>query len=249
MKTNSINCFNLNRLDKSFKLFIYIFLLLFMFNSTFERANAETPSLKGKIYYSGEPLWEVTNIEPAFWFSNEDIGKTVSGTAVYDKGNFEVFGLPPGNYIIGTDVDLNQTNPMSYPGDLRSWDKFSISSELPAQIKIDLSKLIHLVKPADNNQQVSNRDVKCEEKTSHDGPVTFEWLPIAQDTYYDYKIQKSICKPFSYEEVIASGTIKETKVTVELESSDPNNNYIFTVGARKKGKKIGFIWNYYFRVN
>jgi len=167
--------------------------------------------------------------------------------------------LLPENYGISTNVDFNSSNPFAYPGDLRSWDGFNIPTNNTGQVTIDLAQLIHLIKPVDNNKPIYNWHAKCEEKTSHDGTITFEWNPLATDTYYEYKVRKSICDPFAYGEVIASGTIQETKVTIDLEpSSSTNNIYIFTLSARKDGKHIGFFmvhgdtgglgWDYRFRV-
>lgn len=218
---------------------------------------AEAPSVKGKLKFDGEVLWEISRVEPSFWFRNEDTGKVATGVVEYEKGEYEVYGLGPGNYGVAINVDLNPENPRTYPGDLRAWRKFSVSRGQTTRLNVDLSKLIHLVKPEDNGKAIPNWGAECQSKTSFDSPVRFEWKPIAEGAYYDYKVTKSTCSPFTYGEVVASGTTKDTRIEISLEPNRDNDIYRFTLGARKDGRRIGSLmthggsghgWDYRFRI-
>lgn len=218
---------------------------------------AETPSVKGKLKFDGELLWDVSRVEPRFWFRNEGTGKVAGGVAEYNKGNYEVFGLESGNYGMSVTVDLNPENPPTYPGDLRSFRRFSVTEGKTTRLNVDLAKTIHLIKPEDNGQAIPNWGAKCKEKTSFKGPVTFEWESVADGVYYDYKVTKPSCEPFTFGEAVESGTTKETQVTIPLDRSGSNDIYRFTLSARKDGRTIGMLmthggsghgWDYRFRV-
>lgn len=215
------------------------------------------PSVAGKLKYDGDLLWDISRVEPRFWFRNNDTNKVAGGDAEYLKGKYEMHGLMPGNYGMAVNVDLNPENPLMYPGDLRAFRSFSVSRKGTTRLNVDLTKLIHLTKPVDNAVALTGWGLKCENKTVIKGPVTFEWEPITKGAYYNYKISKATCKPFKFGEVVASGTTQETQLMISLPVNSRNTVYRFTLNARKDGRAIGSFmthgdnghsWDYRFRV-
>ncbi len=217
----------------------------------------ETLAVKGILEFDNELLSDISRVEPRFWFRNEATGKVAGAVAEYKAGEYEVYGLEPGNYGMSINVDLNPANPLMYPGDLRTWKTFSVSEKNPTRLNLNLTKLIYLIKPVDNGRQIPGWGGKCQNTPSISGPVTFEWKPLADNVYYDYSISKPTCKPFSFGKAIASGSTQDTKVTIPLEASSSNSIYLFKLNARKDGRTIGSLmthggnghgWDYRFKV-
>lgn len=236
---------------------IIIGVVVTVFGVRVSLVSAETPSVRGKLKYDGEVLWKLSRVEPRFWFRNEDTGKVAGGAAKYEEGTYEVYGLGPGNFGMAINVDLNPENPSSYPGDLRAFRRFSVNKGQPTRLDVDLTKLIHLTKPEDNGEPIPNWGARCTDKTSFKGELRFAWEPIAEGAYYDYKITKATCSPFSYGDAVASGTTKNTYAIVNLEESGDNDIFIFYLSARKDGRRIGSLmthggrghgWDYRFRI-
>ena len=219
---------------------------------------AETPALKGMLKFNGKLLWDVSHVEPRFWFRNEDTGKVAAGVAEYNRGKYEVFGLTPGNYGVSVTVNLNSENPPTYPGDLRTFQRFAVASNKTTRLNLDLAKTIRLIKPEDNDQPIPNWGAKCTSKTSFKGPVIFfKWKPIAEGASYNYQVTKPRCKPFTFGDVVKSGTTKETQIVIPLDINGENDIYRFTLKAHKNGRTIGSLmthgasghgWDYRFRV-
>lgn len=216
-----------------------------------------TPVLKGRIKHDGELVWNISKTSPKFWFRNEKTGQSADGYAEYKEGHYEVSGLSPGRYGMSVFIDLNSENPREYPGDLRTWTGFDVTDNGTTTKDVNLTKLIHMVKPQDNGKEMEKWGAKCEEKISFKGPVVFEWKPVAEGVTYDYSISRGTCKPFSYGKRIVSAKTRDTQITIPLGTSRANEIYFFQVKARKGGRTIGTLmthgsnghgWDYRFRV-
>ena len=219
---------------------------------------AFTPVLKGRILHDGELVWNISKAQPKFWFRNEDTGKGADGFAEYNQGHYEVSGLGPGRYGMSVFIDLNSENPREYPGDLRTWTGFKVTDNGPTIKDVNLTKLIHMVKPQDNGKEIPKWGAKCEERILLKGPVVFEWKPVVEGVTYGYSINKGTCKPFSYGKRIVSAKTRGTQVTIPLGASGANELYFFKLKAVKDGRTIGTLmthgerghgWDYRFKVN
>jgi hypothetical protein len=211
----------------------------------------------GHLYFDGKPIGNFSNVQPHFWFRNEDTGKAVSAEAEYKNGMFSFIGLPPGTYGVQTTVDASMNNPSIYPGDYYAWTQFTVREKNNPQLKIDLKRVIHLTSPENNNVSMPNWTIEISKMTVlQDGKVKISWDSLGENVFYDYKISQ-VASPYKFIGIAASGTITETSVIVNLPSNSKDEYYLLTVEARKDGRQIGLLmthgaggmgWDYRFRV-
>ena len=214
-------------------------------------------TVRGKVLFDGKPITEVTSMQPEFWFRDETKGTEVSAETVYSNGEFEIRGLAPGQYGISLQFDKNQSNPLSYPGDLRAWQKFSVTEKSNSIIQVEPLQLIHMVKPDDNGKVLRDWGRCCETgKPAHPGKLKLQWTSLGENVFYDYTISRLGC-PYQTLDSAASGTTQETSIELNLPRSNSNEYYLLTVYARKDGRQIGMLmthgangygWDYRFRV-
>ena len=69
------------------------------------------PVIEGRLLFAGKPISEITDVEPTFWFRNEDTGQKQSARTTYRNGAFSIDELPAGNFGIGVNLDANDQNP------------------------------------------------------------------------------------------------------------------------------------------
>ncbi len=213
---------------------------------------------RGSIFFDGQQISDITNVRPSFWFRDETKGSLVTAEAFYSNGEFEFRGLPPGTYGASIQLDTNEKNPSSFPGDLRAWQQFAVVQDADTVMRVDLLKIIHIVKPEDNNLVLRNWNRCCEDgKPLHTRDFHLEWTSLGKDVFYDYKINRLIC-PYQAVESVASGTTDQTSVKLNLPSSKPKEYYLLELYARKEGRRIGMLmthganghgWDYRFRTD
>ena len=216
------------------------------------------PVIRGRLFFVGRPITDFTSYEPTFWFRNEDTGKEQSGRVKYENGTFEIYGLPPGNFGVSVNIDVNMQNPWSYPGDFRVWKPFSIIEGENPELELELLQIIRLTSPQDNDTVMDKWGVECMEKISFHSPVTFRWEAQDNEGYYDYQVTRMDClNNYNSAGTVAEGTITDTDVTLDLPPSQENEVYGFHLYARKEGRRIGMLmthgpngygWDYRFRV-
>jgi serine/threonine protein kinase len=216
------------------------------------------PAIRGRIMFDGRPVSMLTRIEPSFWFRNEAKGTAESAHAEYRDGRFLIRSLPEGRMGMSINLDLNQENPWSYPGDLRSWTTFQVRETDNPELVVHMRKIIRLIHPQDNGTVMDRWGAPCMEKIAFTSPVTFEWEPLAPDVYYDFSITRMDClNHYISNGTVAGKTVKETKITIGLPESKENECYGFHITARKEGRRIGMLithggngygWDYRFRV-
>ena len=166
-----------------------------------------------------------------------------------------VSGLPVGEFGMNVQFDLNMANPISYPGDLRSWQTFSVSGSYDPEILVEMRQII-LSRPQDNGAPMSGWNAECEGKPEHPAPVVIEWEPLGAEAAYDYEISRVKC-PYADMSAVTAGTVTGTRVTLDLPPSRKQEYYLLTLGARRRGRPIGMLmthgarghgWDYRFRV-
>jgi serine/threonine protein kinase len=214
-------------------------------------------NVQGHLYFDGDPIAEYSKVQPNFWFRDEDSGKGISAEAEYKDGMFSFVGLPPGTYGVQTTVDAAMNNPSMYPGDYYAWTQFIVRPNNNPQLRIDLKRVIHLTSPENNNVAMPNWTIEPSKMTLlPDGKVKISWDSIAENVFYDYKISQ-MGAPYKFLSTVASGTITENSVIVDLPSNSQNEYYLLTIEARKEGRQIGLLmthgaggmgWDYRFRV-
>jgi serine/threonine protein kinase len=214
-------------------------------------------TVRGKVLFDGKPITEITSMQPKFWFRDERKGTEVSAETVYSNGEFEIRGLPPGQYGMSLQFDTNQSNPISYPGDLRAWDRFSVGEKSNSSLQIEPLQIIHMVKPEDNGKVLRDWSRCCEAgKPAHPGTFKLQWTSLGENVYYDYTVSRLGC-PYQTLDSAASGTTQETSIELNLPRNNSDEYYLLTVYARKDGRKIGMLmthgangygWDYRFRI-
>lgn len=216
-------------------------------------AHAATASVVGQLLFEKQLI--LTSVKPRFWFRNEITNQIVSPQVDVSQGQFQIFGLPPGNYGVSVSIDLNQTNPPDMPGDLTAWKQFSVNPGIVTKLDIPFTKLMHLISPADNAKFVKGSS--CDEGNVHTSPIKVAWEPIAEDALYDYLVMTADCKPFRYRNEVASGSTSDLSALVNLPPNKWNQMYLLKIGARRNGAYIGSLqvyganfygWDYRFRI-
>jgi serine/threonine protein kinase len=211
----------------------------------------------GHLYFDGKPIGNFSNVQPNFWFRDEDTGKVISAEAEYKDGIFRFVGLPAGTYGVQTTVDASMNNPSMYPGDYYAWTQFTVRANNNPQLRIDLKRVIHMTSPENNNVAMPNWTIEPSKMTLlPNGKVKITWDSLGENVFYDYKVSQ-MAAPYKFLSAVSSGTINETSVIVDLPSNSQDEYYLLTIEARKVGRQIGLLmthgaggmgWDYRFRV-
>ena len=214
--------------------------------------------VRGRLTFDGRPLSEITRTTPHFWFRNEEKNIVEEPIVEYDAGRFTIRDLPIGRMGMSTNVDLNSENPVSYPGDLRSWTPFEVKETDNVDVEVNMQEVIHLVEPQDNGAVMDHWGVACKDMMLLPSPVRFVWDSMGPDVSYRIRITSMEC----LDTYRFRGTVVETKVasnayTADLPPSKEDECYLFHLYAAKNGRTIGTLmthgkhgmgWDYRFRV-
>lgn len=211
--------------------------------------------IQGTLHVDGTPLDKISTQRPRFWMRDENSGKEVSPQFKYRLGAFAINGLPPGNYGLNVTLDAAEENPPQYPGDLRVWKTFVYNGKDPVELNLGMMRVLHLLKPQDNNQKMPGWNQACEGKVDLSGPTTFAWESLGAEIHYDYEVLQVIC-PYQSASAVTSGSVTTTEVRLDLPLSPPNTFYMFKLTARHHGEQMGILmthganghgWDYRFR--
>ena len=216
------------------------------------------PVIEGRLLFAGKPITEITNVEPTFWFRNEDTGQKQSARATYRNGMFSFYELPPGNFGVSVNIDANSQNPWSYPGDYRTWKPFTVQEGKNPELDVSLLQIIRLTAPQDNNTVMEKWGAECMQKITHKSPVTFQWESVGGYVMYEYRITRMDCaNNYNSAGTVAEDTVSSTELTINLPPSLDNECYGFHLYARRNDQRIGMLmthgsngdgWDYRFRV-
>ena len=212
---------------------------------------------EGNITFSNQPIHNLTDAKPSFWFRNEDTGKQANPDRVdYSNSHFQIFGLTPARYGMSVSVDANPTNRKSYPGDYRTFKTFDVKDNGTSKLEIRLSKIIRLLQPQDNNTAMKGWDERVD-KIAWQSPVTFEWGEIAEDVVYAYSVSLIQSKPWKQLKTLEVGETSETKIEFHLPTNQPEQYYLFSLHAFHNGMQVGMLmthgnggygWDYRFKI-
>ena len=172
-------------------------------------------------------------------------------------GSLSLLNIPYGTFSASIRVDANKENPPLYPGDYRANIHFSVTASTSSIVKVPMERIIHLIKPQDNNVPMTGWDLPCKDKISYTSPVLFMWEPMGKGVTYTYTITTTRCNPFKQMETVAGDTTSKTQVLLSLPPSKPAEYYLLKIFAYKNGQRIGslmthgsngFSWDYRFRI-
>jgi hypothetical protein len=212
---------------------------------------------EGNISFTGIPIQNLTDSKPTIWFRNEETGKRVKPKRIrYKKGYFQVFGLTPAKYGILVNVDANQDNPRSYPGDYRKFTTFDVHPEETSKVEVSLAKIIHLRRPQDNNKIMVGWDEPVN-KIAWQSPVVFEWDNLGDGTLFVYSIKLVQSNPWKILDGLEVGETSDTRVEFNLPVSQPGQFYQFDLYGSRYSERMamlitrgnhGYGWDYRFKI-
>ena len=202
-----------------------------------------------QVLFDGQPF--VPRVPPQF--SCLDVGQ--------DKWiNCDIFPNPdgpgylmtrpvPGLYHLHIEIDENKNNPARYPGDYDVFHEFSVPPDSPVLLNVDVSKLIHLNAPWDNNQPLDGMLTNpASKKNFFTTPlisvppktkVTFSWDSVVPGAEYDYVVLLTRDSPYQRVGDIVRGKTNSTVVTLNLPATPPGHYLEFSVAAHHNGRLVG----------
>jgi hypothetical protein len=152
----------------------------------------------------------------------------------------------PGEYTLHVKIDENKKNPARFPGDYDLFYAFEVTADAPAELNIDLPRLMRVKAPWDNDRDLNGMLARpWSEKPgftiSRSGvaTVTFEWDAVVPDAEYTYSIVTARNDPYLEGAEILRGTTTRTKLTVQLPPSPPDHYFRFGISARKDERLVG----------
>ena len=159
-----------------------------------------------QLLFDGEPLVVAATPEFACLDRTRDkwIGCRIEREA---DGNRYVLARPaPGEYTLHIKIDENTKNPARFPGDYDVFYPFEVTAATPAELRVDVPKLIRVTAPWDNDRDLNGMLAKpWSEKPGFriSGPsasgvaaVTFDWDSIVPGAEYHYIITTARNDPY-----------------------------------------------------
>ena len=222
-------------------------------------------TLKGLLHYLGTPMFQITDITPSFFITNEiswQIYEQAEATYNTENGNYEISNLDSDSLKIGIQISFNITGTRAtLPGNYRVWkvvDVETLSEAARNAYDIELNMLIHLIAPWDNN----NIELGIGSYQYHSAPLLFEWDAVTGATNYSISIEKmrDSDHPEGYgtiETTLSEGELLETSFLVDLEQNGEYEHYEFEVTGYDNDSRIahymttyinGVGWDYRFKV-
>ena len=199
-----------------------------------------------QLLFDGEPL-QVT-AEPEFACldrtRNTWIGCRIQRET--DGTSYLLSRPAPGEYTLHVKIDENTKNPGRFPGDYDVFYPFEVTAAGPAELNIDLPRLMRVKAPWDNDRDLNGMLARpWSEKPgftiSRSGvaTVTFEWDAVVPGAEYSYSIVTARNDPYLEGPEILRGTTTRTKLTVQLPPSPPDHYFRFGITARKDERLVG----------
>jgi tetratricopeptide (TPR) repeat protein len=174
--------------------------------------------------------------------------------------------LEPGAYRMHVGIDENPNNPRRYPGDYEAQVPFEITETGPERLVVDLPRLIHLLRPGDNDRALEGMLTGCATQPTFEtpraswGPVaTIEvaWAPVVAGAEYRYTVFTASCAHAGTRREVVRHATGATAIALDLSPSAADEYYVFRVEAWNGGRLVGDLythdggthsWNYRFRV-
>ena len=182
------------------------------------------------------------------------------------RGTWRLERPAPGRYRLHVSIDENPANPRRYPGDYETHLWFEVTATEPQRLVVDLPRLIHLTRPADNARSLEGMLTGCATQPRFEtrrhawtpaAAIEVAWAPILAGAEYRYSVSTFACDPAGFKHDVASGSTEGTALTLTLPPSAEGEHYVFRVEAWHAGRLVGDFythdagthsWNYRFRV-
>ncbi len=218
--------------------------------------------VSGTILFNGRPLSEYTDKTPQIWAASGEDGSYPSTNISYDNstGEYEIRGLPPGEYYVGFYVDVSQPfdGQLGMPLDLLNWKTLKVPDEQTVfEFDIDLPRVIRLNRPVDSINGLTNEE---DPAVYPAGPLEIAWDPIEEANSYEVRIEKN-WPDNQYAEgplVDFNETVLSTSLEVNLPISDADEWYELSVYAYDSDGRVvgqlvieeegGYVFRYQFRI-
>jgi tetratricopeptide (TPR) repeat protein len=226
-------------------------------------ASAQIPV---ELRFDGEPF--ESTAPPEFTCFDEAGGRWVGCPVARAeaRGGWRLQRPAPGRYRLHVSIDENPINPRRYPGDYEGHVSFEATDTEPRRLLVDLARLIHLTRPADNGRALEGMLTGCATQPrfptrrhawTPSAVLEVAWAPIVADAEYRYSIATFECDPPVFRREIASGRTAGTSLSLTLPPSAPGEHYALRLEAWRDNRLIGDFythdagthsWNYRFRV-
>ena len=218
--------------------------------------------VSGTILFNGRPLSEYTDKTPQIWAASGEDGSYPSTNISYDNstGEYEIRGLPPGEYYVGFYVDVSQPfdGQLGMPLDLLNWKTLKVPDEQTVfELDIDLPRVIRLNHPVDSINGLTNEEDPAVQPA---GPLQIAWDPIEEADSYRVQIVKNWPgEQYAKDPQEDFGeTVVATNLEVNLPISDAGEWYELSVYAYDSDGRVvgqlvseeegGYVFHYEFRI-
>ncbi|MEM8934204.1 MAG: hypothetical protein AAGE94_23625, partial [Acidobacteriota bacterium] len=210
---------------------------------------------EGLLLVDGRPLSDVTPAIADVWTKDRKNNSFPGGRVEIDGATVRLYGLQPGSYYAGIEVDADPSNPERYPGDLTGSYHFEVEAGTVSELAIPLVWTLHLVEPIDNNQPQKVFTRPCEDALKLSPAARFAWqVPGAGPTVtierpatgveYTYRVHRVSCDPWQRLDVVAEGKTRETAIDLWLPPSAAGEVYSFTLGAHSEDVGVGQLMSF-----
>jgi tetratricopeptide (TPR) repeat protein len=200
---------------------------------------------------------------------SDTLGRWVSCRVQKDaaSGAYLVERLAPGSYRMHVSIDENAANPRRFPGDYEAQLPFDVAATGPERLTVDVARLIHVTRPADNGRSLEGMLLGCATQPRFDTPrlswrptaeIDFAWEPIVDGAEYRYSVAVASCGTPYRERPVLSRTTGAAAMTLTLPPSAEGEYYVVRLEAWKGGRVVGALythdggahsWNYRVRVH
>lgn len=222
-----------------------------------------TPSseegIRFQLMHAGEPIKMLTTVAPTFSIWDESRKNPKYGTRYHPGENTYSFsGLAEGQYSVNISIDANRGNPGNYPGDFRGSFRYPVMNGLNTIIPVHMEKLIHLVKPQDNQFPLAPWGSSCNQVLTITPKTVLEWESLGPNVHYTFDVRRTVCEPFSWKESVLNQRVMDNRVALDLPVNKPGEMYTLTLKAHTTGGLPvgtlmthglnGYSWDYRFRI-
>jgi hypothetical protein len=210
-------------------------------------AAAAAQDIPIQLLFDGQPL--VVTATPEFACLDRTHDKWI-GCRIQPEPDSKRYVLSrpePGEYTLHVKIDENKKNPARFPGDYDVFFPFEVTASTPAELNIDVPRLIRVTAPWDNDRDLNGMLARpwSEKPALRISPqsgmatVTFEWEAVADDAEYSYSITTARNDPYIEGPEVARGTTNSTRLTLRLPQSPAEHYFRFGISAKRDGRLVG----------
>lgn len=216
--------------------------------------------------FDGRPLEPTAPPEFTCFSATANRGVSCAVQRGEGPGSWVLEGLEPGRYRLHVSIDENPLNPRRFSGDYEAQHRFEVTERGPERLTVDMVRLIHLMRPGDNDRPLEGLLTSCATQPVFETPrhswgptasIEFAWEAIVPGAEYRVSVTAVSCsRPDRQREVLSTVT-GATAVTLDLPPSAGDEQYYFWIAAWRDGRLVGDLythdagthsWNYRFQV-